>query len=268
MWLSQQSLLCKQCKIFANKMLWPDQVMQESADSEEQAMNAFLPILISWIQQFGYPALWLSIFVAAIGIPLPISFILLAAGAFAALGDFNVFLLGGIALTAAVCGDNIGYLIGHFVGIRLFAWLERPHRFNPFSPQTLESSRRYFNKRGGWAIFLSRFIVSALGGTINLLAGAEMYPYRLFLLFDTSGEACGAIIFITLGYTFGASWEAIGDVVGTVSLLILAILAACYLTYRLIHMVRRMRTVSPGRVSKNLPRSAPVMRKSSDSLPL
>jgi membrane-associated protein len=233
-------------------------------------MSAFLPLLVSWIQQFGYPALWLSIFVAAIGIPLPISFVLLAAGAFAALGDFNVFLLGGIALTAAVGGDSVGYLIGRLVGTRLFAWLERPHRFNLFSPQTLQSSHRYFNKRGGWAIFLSRFIVSALGGTINLLAGAETYPYQLFLLFDISGEACGVIIFIALGYTFGASWEAIGDVVGTTSLLILALLVACYLTYRLIRMLRRMQNVStaPGRVSKNLRGSAPVMRESSDSLPL
>lgn len=143
-------------------------------------MNAVLPLLVSWIQQFGYPALWLSIFVAAIGIPLPISFVLLAAGAFAALGDFNVFLLGGIALTAAVCGDSVGYLIGHLVGTHLFAWLERPHRVKLFSPQTLQNSHRYFNKRGGWAIFLSRFIVSALGGTINLLSGAEMYPHQLF----------------------------------------------------------------------------------------
>ena len=233
-------------------------------------MSTFLPILISWIQQFGYPALWLSIFVAAVGIPLPISLILLAAGAFAALGDFNVFLLGGIALTASVCGDSVGYLIGHHIGTRVFAWLERPHRFNLISSQTLEKSHRYFNKRGGWAIFLSRFIVSALGGTINLLAGAEMYPYRLFLLFDVSGEACGAIIFIALGYTFGVSWEAIGDIIGTTSLLILALLVACYLTYRLIRMLRKRRTIStvPGRVSKHLHRSAPVMRESPDSLPL
>lgn len=233
-------------------------------------MSAFLPIIISWIQQFGYPALWLSIFVAAVGIPLPISLILLAAGAFAALGDFNVFLLGGIALTASVCGDSVGYLIGRYIGIRVFTWLERPHRFNLVSPQTLEMSHRYFNKRGGWAIFLSRFIVSALGGTINLLSGAEMYPYRLFLLFDVSGEACGVVIFIALGYTFGASWEAIGDVIGTTSLLILALLVVCYLTYWLISMMRRMRNVSTvsGRVSKNLRGSAPVMRESSDSLPL
>jgi hypothetical protein len=32
-------------------------------------------------------------------------------------------------------------------------------------------SRAYFKLRGGWAVFLSRFLFSALGGVINLLAG-------------------------------------------------------------------------------------------------
>ena len=232
-------------------------------------MRTFLPILISWIQQSGYPALWLSIFVAAIGIPLPISFVLLAAGAFAALGDFNAFLLGGIAVTAAVCGDNVGYLIGRLVGVHVFTWLEDRHRFNLISAQTLQKSQRYFRTRGGWAIFLSRFLVSALGGTINLLAGAEVYPYRRFLLLDICGETAGTVIFLALGYTFGASWEAIGDVIGTTSLFTLAFLFACYFAYLFLRMIRRMRSTSRLQepTSKNSQRSAPVIRKRPNSLP-
>ncbi|HEV2656784.1 MAG TPA: hypothetical protein VGT82_17590, partial [Ktedonobacteraceae bacterium] len=111
-------------------------------------MNALLPYLITWMQQYGYPALWLIIFVAAIGVPLPISFMLLAAGAFSALGDFNVFLVGAIALTASVCGDQIGYLLGRSIGMRLLAWLEQPRRFNPIPRQTLQQAHIYFTKRG------------------------------------------------------------------------------------------------------------------------
>ncbi len=232
-------------------------------------MTAFLPVLISWVEQAGYPALWLSIFVAAVGIPLPISFVLLAIGAFAALGDFNVFLLGGVALTAAVCGDSAGYLIGYLVGTRIFAWLEHSRRFNLISPQTLQNSRLYFSKRGGWAIFLSRFIVSALGGTINLLAGAEMYPYRRFLLLDISGEAAGVVIFLALGYIFGASWEGIGDVIGTTSLFILVLLIALYLAYRLIRMMQRMRGTSTvhKKQRRNLRVPVSIIRERPDSLP-
>src|SRR6266571_4522523 len=83
------------------------------------------------------------------------------------------------------------------------------------------------------AIFLSRFLFSALGGVINLLSGSELYPYRYFLLFDTSGEALGAIIPLMLGYIFGASWEAVGDVFGYCSFLILCLLVVILLVTRL-----------------------------------
>ncbi len=45
------------------------------------------------------------------GIPLPIGLILLGAGAFAALGDFDIVLLTLVAVTASACGDSMGYLI-------------------------------------------------------------------------------------------------------------------------------------------------------------
>ncbi len=233
-------------------------------------MNSFLPYLITWIQQYGYPALWLAIFVAAIGIPLPISFILLAAGAFAAQGDFNVFLLGVIALTASTGGDQVGYLLGRSVGTRFLAWLERPRRFNPFSQETLQQAHIYFNKRGGLAIFLSRSIASALGGAINLLAGAEIYSYRRFLLYDICGEAIAAVIPLVLGYIFGASWEAVGDVLGMISLLTLALLVAMYLTYRLTRMLQRMRAAKEASDSQVEAKRAPLpaFQESPDSLPL
>lgn len=206
-------------------------------------MSTLLPTLIGWLQQYGYPALALSILIASAGVPLPISFVLLAAGAFSALGDFNIFLLLLIALSASVCGDSIGYLIGRFGGSKLLNWLSRQQRSRFVSTGTLariEQSRAYFHQRGGWAIFLSRFLLSGLGGTVNLLAGAEFYPYPRFLLLDISGEFIGALIPLTLGYAFGASWEAIGDILAGVSGFITALAITLYVTMLLIRMVRRL----------------------------
>ncbi len=232
-------------------------------------MSAFLPYLITWMQQYGYPALWLTIFVAAIGVPLPVSFMLLAAGAFSALGDFNVFVVGVIALTASVSGDQIGSLLGRSIGTRLLAWLEQPRRFNPISQRTLQHAHIYFTKRGGLAIFLSRSVVSALGGTINLLSGTEVYPYHHFLVYDISGELCAAIIPLALGYIFGASWEAVGNILGMVSLLILSLLVAAYLSYRLIRLLQRMPVTKIVSLQGEKKRpSLRDMKESTDSLPL
>ncbi|MDQ6659943.1 MAG: DedA family protein [Chloroflexota bacterium] len=197
-------------------------------------MSTILVFLVTWLQQYGYPALWVVVFVAAVGIPLPTSLVLLAAGAFAELGDFNVLFLALIAISASLCGDTLGYLIGRRIGSKVLIWLGRLR----WTSRTVARSQATFKRQGGWAILLSRFLVSALGSVINLFAGADHYPYRRFLLYDVAGEILGAVILLTLGYIFGASWEAVGDLLGTFSIFVLAFLVAIILVFRLITMMR------------------------------
>ncbi len=200
-------------------------------------MSTFLPVLLVWLQQYGYAALWLLIFVAAVGLPLPIRPILLAAGAFAALGIFNIVLLGIIAISAAACGDTTGYFIGRLWGSKALHWLEQPRWYKLISPQAVARSHIHFNRHGGGAIFLSHFPFSALGAVIDLLAGAELYPYRRFLIFDISGQTLGAIVPLALGYIFSTSWRAMGDVLSAFSGFVLVLLLAILLTIRLCKML-------------------------------
>ena len=180
-------------------------------------MSSLLPLLLNWLHEYGYPVLWLTVFISAIGLPLPTSLVLLAAGAIAARGDFNLVLLIGITITASSCGDNVGYFIGRRWGSKTLNWLVQPRRLHVIPARTITRSRLYFKRRGGWAIFYSRFLFSALGGVMNLLAGAERYPYRHFLLYDVTGETLGVVIPISLGYALGACWEAGSDLLGALS---------------------------------------------------
>ncbi len=215
-------------------------------------MSTVLPVLLNWLQEYGYPVLWLSVFVASVGVPLPIGLMLLAAGAFAALGDFDIALLTIVAVTASICGDSVGYLIGQRLGHKVLIWLAG----RLLSAERIKRSQQYFKRRGAWAIFFSRFLFSALGGVVNVLAGTEEYPYRRFLLYDATGEMIGALLPLSLGYTFGVSWEAVGDILGAVSLFALGILFTAYLSVRLIKMIRQ-------RASTNL-----AKEESSHSLPV
>lgn len=203
-------------------------------------MSTLLPYVLALFQEYGYPILWLSIFIGALGVPLPNSLVLLAAGAFAALGDFNFAILAVVSTSAFVAGDTCSYWIGRRWGSKVLHWMEG----RLIKPQTLERSRVYFERLGGWAIFSSRFLVSALGGAINLLAGAEIYPYRRFILYDVAGETIGALLPLTLGYIFGASWDAVGDLLGSFSLFIVALLIALVLGYQTLRLFRRMRKVA------------------------
>ncbi|GER85719.1 MAG: DedA family protein [Thermogemmatispora sp.] len=203
-------------------------------------MSALLPYLVNWLQEYGYPALWGLVFVGAAGIPLPITLLLLAAGAFAVLGDYNLGLLVVLAMSAAVAGDSVGYSLGRRWGSRLLDYLEHsPRHWIP--QQALSRARQLFHQRGGWAIFLGRTVFSAIGVPITLLSGAERYPYRKFLLFDALGELVGVGLPLSLGFLFGASWEAVGEILGTISLLLLALALATWLSYRLLLLLRRLR---------------------------
>ena len=204
-------------------------------------MNGLLPYLLIWLQQYGYPTLWLAVFVSAVGIPLPTSLVLLAAGAFAALGDFSLAILIPVSMTAFIAGDNVGYLLGKLWGSRLLDWLEKSGKMRIIKPRTIVRSRLYFNRLGGWAIFFSRFLVSALGGAINILAGAERYPYRRFVFYDACGEAFGAALPLVLGYIFGASWDAVGDVLGSFSLFLIAALVTLWLASQAFKLFKHVR---------------------------
>lgn len=221
-------------------------------------MNNLLPYLLTLLQEYGYPILWLSVFIGAVGIPLPNTLVLLAVGAFAALGNFQFILLFVVALSAFVAGDNVSYWLGRRWGSRVLRWMEG----RLIRAQTLERSRVYFDRLGGWAIFSSRFLVSALGGAINLLAGAQLYPYRRFLAYDIAGEAAGTVLLLTLGYVFGASWDAVGDVLGSFSFFIVALLVALVLGYQTLRLFRRMRTIA--RTRKALKQSEPIYEKPLD----
>jgi membrane-associated protein len=68
---------------------------------------------------------------------------------------------------------------------------------------------------------------------MNLLAGAERYPYRHFLLYDVTGEALGAVIPLSLGYALGACWESGGNLLG-------AFAGFAFILFLLMLLVRRL----------------------------
>ena len=222
------------------------------------------------MQQYGYLALWLIVFVAAAGAPISGSLLLFAAGAFAAFGDLNIIILFPVALSAAVMGDNLGYFIGRRVGTPLLVWFERQKRFRFISPRALARGRAYFVRRTAWAIFITRFLIVVLGGPINFLAGVEHYPYRNFLFWDVCGQILGAVISLGLGYIFAASWEEAAGLFGAFSGFFLAFLTALILSFVLVRMIRqRRRTRTAEAEAKDiLPTIESIVKQDTGPLPI
>jgi len=120
-----------------------------------------------------------------------------------------------VAATAAIIGDNIGYLIGRSIGIRLLARYGKYVRLNE---TRLKVGQYLFLRHGGKIVFFGRF-VALLRTYAALLAGANRMKWPHFLVMNAQGGICWATLFGGGAYLFG---EQVKRVAGPVSLLLLA----------------------------------------------
>jgi membrane protein DedA with SNARE-associated domain len=151
--------------------------------------------------QYGYAVIFAGILLESIGLPLPGESLMIAGALYAAAtGRLDIFVLVPAAAAGAVCGDQIGYGVGRWIGYRL---LTRWGRRIGLSDDRLALGRFLFRRYGGWVVFLGRFI-ALLRTFAALLAGANRMPWHSFLLWN----ALGGVAWTTL-YGFGAF--ALGD---------------------------------------------------------
>ena len=188
--------------------------------------------VLTGLVNYGAPALALALLIAAIGAPLPTTLLVVAGGAFARQGLLSTPLTFTLALSAAVLGDSISYGLGVFAG----DWVE--NRYG--QTKAWGSARNTFQRRGGWTIYITRFLLTSLALPVNLLAGTTHYGYRRFLPLVLAGELTWIIGFGSLGYAFGSQWELVsqfladfgGLIFGAVLLAIGAYLGIRYLLRR------------------------------------
>ncbi len=126
---------------------------------------------------------------------LPGDSLLFAAGTFAALGSLNVWGLVGLLTVAAVLGDAVNYSIGHYLG-------ERAYNIKWIKKEYLEKTHAFFEKHGGKAIFLARF-VPIVRTFAPFVAGIGKMSYTYFATYNIAGGATWVLIFTLLGYFFG-----------------------------------------------------------------
>lgn len=128
---------------------------------------------------------------------LPGDSLLFAAGTFAAIGSFNVWLLWLLMFIAAVLGDTVNYWIGSRVGLRAF---DSNIRF--LKKEYLEQTQEFYDKHGGKTIVLARF-VPIVRTFAPFVAGVGTMEYRRFIVYNLFGAFVWTGLFIWLGYFFG-----------------------------------------------------------------
>ncbi len=182
------------------------------------------------LAHWGYAALFFSVVLGNVGVPLPESCVLWVAGVLVwqhRLWLPAVLLIG---ILAAVVGDNCGYWIGRRYGQTVLA---RHGRWVGLTPARIARTRGYLARYGPAGVFGARFVAGLRFLAGPLAGGMGLRPIPFFL-----ANVLGALVYVPLtvgegyavGYGFGEYVARIHrGIVGAEQILGLAALAGLLL---------------------------------------
>ena len=154
----------------------------------------------------GYPLLALIIFLetGAMIFFLPGDSLLVTAGFYAAGGHLNILLLNLILIPCAILGDATSYWMGAKAGPKIF---NRP-RSRFFRPEHVEAAHRFYEKHGGKAIIIARFM-PLVRTFVPVIAGVAKMPYRKFASYNVIGGAAWVLSMTLVGYFLGTMFPSL-----------------------------------------------------------
>ncbi len=129
-------------------------------------------------------------------------------------GHFTLPLLLGLVWAAAILGDQMNFMIGHFFGRKIID----SGKVKAMTPERIEKSEAFLDKWGHLAIFLGRFF-PFIRTFVPFLAGMGGMHWRNFVIYNVLGGITWSTIFIMLGYFVGgipAVQEHFGLLVGAI----------------------------------------------------
>jgi membrane protein DedA with SNARE-associated domain len=176
------------------------------AGSGAQPLPGVFHSLEPTLRHWGYLGVAVILLLENIGLPVPGETMLIAASLSAATGQLNIVLVGVIAVLASTAGSAIGYAIGEFGGRPL---AERYGKYVFLTPERLDKTHEFFNRRGALVVLLGRF-VEGVRQAVGVIAGISEMTFPRFLIFTLIGSALWVTTWATVG-------ELAGDHITTIS---------------------------------------------------
>ena len=173
--------------------------------------------LKSWIDSYGYEAVFLLVGLESIGVPLPGETALITAALYAATTHrLSIGIVIAVATAGAIIGDNIGFTLGRWGGYPI---LRRYGKYIRFDQRRLKIGRYVFQQHGGKVVFIGRFI-AVLRTYAAFLAGTNRMSWLRFLVFNAAGGITWAC---AVGLTYYYIGSAVKNVRGPLDIILGAV---------------------------------------------
>jgi len=162
-------------------------------------LNVHLDTLVADYGGWVYSILFLIIFceTGLVVTPfLPGDSLLFAAGAIAASGRLDIFLLCVLLIVAAVSGNAVNYWVGRLAGH------EMQRRFPRLIRQEyLDRTHAYFERYGGKTVIIARF-VPIIRTVAPFAAGAGQMTHTRYQFYNVTGSLMWVLLLVPAGYFF------------------------------------------------------------------
>ncbi|MEO8205176.1 MAG: DedA family protein [Chthoniobacterales bacterium] len=163
----------------------------------EKHLSAFLQAYGVWVYVLLFAIIFLETGLVVTPF-LPGDSLLFAVGALAAsTGQMDIWILVPLLIAAAIIGDMVNYSMGRWMGPKVF------HQGNKwFKQEHLMKAHAFYEKHGGKAIVLARF-VPIIRTFVPFVAGIGTMDYRKFLFFNITGGVAWVSLFLLAGFFMG-----------------------------------------------------------------
>ena len=178
----------------------------------EYVVDLFLHLdvhLAAFVAQYGpwvYAMLFAIIFIETglvIWPFLPGDSLLFTAGALAATGVLDIYLVSILLVSAAIAGDAVNYSIGRYVGPKVFTAHDHQGLFHRLlNREHLDKAHAFFEKHGGMAVVSGRF-VPIVRTFVPFVAGAASMTASMFVTYNVVGAIIWVVVCVGAGYLFG-----------------------------------------------------------------
>jgi membrane protein DedA with SNARE-associated domain len=160
-------------------------------------------IIISVISTTGYAGILLLMAIESACIPLPSEVIMPFSGYLVYTGRFNLFWVATVGALGCNLGSLVAYYVGYYGGRPL---VERYGFYIFLSEKELQWADRFFEKRGDWAVLISR-LLPVVRTFIALPAGIARMRQVRFHIFTFIGSWPWCFMLAWIGMRLGEKWN-------------------------------------------------------------
>jgi len=177
-------------------------------------------VLLNLVQQYGYLALFFTLWLGIVGMPIPDEVIVMTGGLVTTLGFLNPIPAFIITYLGVISGLSLGYILGRRLGAPVLDRLVQRKKATTY----LTKAQAMLQQFGHYALPLSYFL-PVVRHLVPYLVGIGKMPFRNYAVYSYTSGFLWTLLYFVVGRLFGNNIHQIAHLVTVYGWYTLALLS-------------------------------------------